>query len=83
MLDEAIKLMRKERHMYIIQDKNIHSYAIRKVEENKLKARLRKEVQLRDFILKILEEKKLKQWVLHFESKCDKIGKNEETKEWL
>ena len=57
MLVEAIKLMESQKDMYIIQDKNIHTYARNKVIVNKMKANIRKEIQLRDFIIKILEEK--------------------------
>ena len=57
MLLEAIKLMESQKDMYIIQDKNIHTYARNKVIVNKMKANIRKEIQLRDFIIKILEEK--------------------------
>ena len=58
MLEEAINVIEKERDMYIIQEKNISSYARRKVEENKLKEKIRREIQVRDYILSILEKQK-------------------------
>lgn len=59
MLDEAITLIQKQIDTYKIMDKNICSHSRRKAEENKIKARIRKEIQLRDYILKILKERKI------------------------
>ena len=58
MLDKAINLIKKEINMYKVLDNNIGSHARRKVEENKLKANIKKEIQLREYILKILKEQK-------------------------
>lgn len=55
MLDEAITLIQKQINTYKIMDKNICSHSRRKAEENKIKARIRKEIQLRDYIVNILE----------------------------
>lgn len=55
--EEAIALISKQRAMYIIQDQNIkpaRKYSI----ENKVKEQLRKEIQVRDYILRILKEQK-------------------------
>lgn len=57
MIEEAIKLIKKQREMYVIQHNNITTYARKKDIENNVKAKLRKEVQLRDYILKVLKEK--------------------------
>ena len=56
MIDEAIDLIKKQRDMYIIQDNNIITMARKKNVENKVKRKLRKEIQIRDYIIKVLEE---------------------------
>lgn len=58
MLEEAIKLIEKQINMYEIQEQNIQTKARKKEMENKLKKALRKEIVLRNFILKILKDKK-------------------------
>ena len=52
MLEEAIKLIKKQREMYILQNRSIQSYrGLKQTREN-----LRKEIQLRDYIIQILQE---------------------------
>lgn len=58
MLDEAITLIKKEINMYKVLEENTYSHARNKTIENKLRARIRKEIQLRDYIVNILEKQK-------------------------
>ena len=56
MLEEAIKLIEKELDMYQILDNNI-SDNIRTRTVQRAKRNLKKEIKIRDYILKILKEK--------------------------
>ena len=58
MLEEAIKLIKKQREMYVIQHNNITTYARKRDVEDKVKEKLRKEVHIRDYILEILNKQK-------------------------
>lgn len=58
MLDKAITLIKKEINMYKVLEKNTYSHARNKTIENKLRARIRKEIQLREYIFRILKEQK-------------------------
>ena len=58
MLDEAIKLIKKELEMYRVLESNTWNHARNKIAENKLRARISREIQLRNYILNILKEQK-------------------------
>ena len=58
MLDKSIKYIEKQREIYIIQEQNITSHARKKDIENKVKAQLRKQIQIFDYILEILNKQK-------------------------
>jgi len=58
MLDEAIELIKKQINMYEIQYQNI-STSVRRIEsEEIIKRKMIKEVKIREYILKILKQKK-------------------------
>ena len=58
MLDEAIELMNKQIELYKVQDeytlKGYSKYSI----QRKIKEELKKEIEVREYILKILQQKK-------------------------
>lgn len=58
MLDKSIKYIEKQREMYIIQEQSITTHARKKDIENKVKAQLRKQIQIFDYILEILNKQK-------------------------
>ena len=58
MLDEAIKLIEKQISMYSVLESNTWNHAKNKITENKLKSKLKREIQLRKYILKILKKQK-------------------------
>ena len=58
MLDEAIALINKQIEMYIIQDQNIETRARTMNIPNRVKRKLRKQIVLWQYILKILEKQK-------------------------
>lgn len=58
MLNKSIELINKQREMYIIQEHNITTHARKKDIENKVKAQLRKQIQILDYILEILNKQK-------------------------
>lgn len=57
MLEEAIELMEKQKDLYIIQNRNIITKPKKKALENQVKEEIKKEIRLREYILKILREK--------------------------
>ena len=57
MLKEAIELMEKQKDLYIIQNRNIITKPKKKALENQVKEEIKKEIRLREYILKILREK--------------------------
>lgn len=58
MLDEAITLINKQIDMYIIQEQNIETRARTMNIPNRVKRKLRKQIILWQYILKILEKQK-------------------------
>ena len=56
MLEEAIDLMEKQKEMYIVQAQNITTKARRQVVENRVKQQLKREIQIREYIIKILKK---------------------------
>ena len=62
MKDEAIFLIQKQIYMYQVMRKNIRHYSIEKDEKNKLRAKVRAEIKIREYILKEL----LKKWGVIF-----------------
>ena len=60
MLEEAIAKMKKEKEMYEVLCNNFDRYGYfhRKVEKNKYRKNLIKEIKIRKFILERLEEQK-------------------------
>lgn len=58
MIDEAIFLIEKQIYMYQVMRKNIRNYSIEKDEKNKLRAKVRAEIKIREYILKELQQKK-------------------------
>lgn len=58
MLEEAIKIIEKQRDMYIIQEQNITTHARKRKIENKVKKQLEKEIKIRKYILDILRKQK-------------------------
>ena len=56
MLEEAINLIKKQIEMYTVQEMNITTKARKKVVENRIKEQLRKEIQLRKYILSVLKK---------------------------
>lgn len=58
MLDEAITLINKQIDMYIIQDQNIITRSKSMNIPNRVKKRLRKQILILQYILKILEERR-------------------------
>lgn len=58
MVEEAISLIEKQRDTYIIQMKNVNSYARNKRYENKLKEQIMNDIKIRNYILRILRKKK-------------------------
>ena len=58
MLDEAIALINKQIEMYIIQDQNIITRSKSMNIPNRVKKRLRKQILILQYILKILEERR-------------------------
>lgn len=59
MLDEAIILINKQIEMYIIQEQNIETRAKGLNIPNRVKRKLRKQIILWEYILKILEKQKM------------------------
>lgn len=57
MLEEAIELMEKQKDLYITQNRNIITKTKKKALENQVKEEIKKEIRLREYILKILREK--------------------------
>ena len=57
MLNEAIFMLEKEIYMYKVMRDNIKQYSIDKDKKNKLRAKLRAEIKIREFILKELQKK--------------------------
>ncbi|MBQ8043409.1 MAG: hypothetical protein IJ272_04595 [Clostridia bacterium] len=57
MLEEAIELMEKQKYLYIIQNRNIITKPKKKALDNQVKEEIKKEIRLREYILKILREK--------------------------
>lgn len=57
MLKEAIELMEKQKDLYITQNRNIITKPKKKALENQVKEEIKKEIRLREYILKILKEK--------------------------
>lgn len=57
MLEEAIELMEKQKDLYITQNRNIITKPKKKALENQVKEEIKKEIRLREYILKILREK--------------------------
>ena len=57
MLEEAIELMEKQKDLYIIQNRNIITKPKKKALDNQVKEEIKKEIRLREYILKILREK--------------------------
>ena len=58
MLDEAITLINKQIDMYIIQEQNIETRSRALNIPNRVKRKLRKQIILWQYILKILEKQK-------------------------
>ena len=57
MKDEAIFLIQKQIYMYQVMRKNIRHFSIEKDEKNKLRAKVRAEIKIREYILKELLKK--------------------------
>ena len=57
MLNEAIYLIQKQIYMYQVMRNNIRNYPIEKDEKKKLRAKIRTEIQIREYILKELQKK--------------------------
>lgn len=57
MLEESIKLIEKEREMYIIQYNNLSNNIITKTIQ-KAKSQLKEQIQILDYILQILNKQK-------------------------
>lgn len=57
MIDEAIFLIEKQIYMYQVMRSNIRKYPIEKDKKNKLRAKIRTEIQIREYILKKLQKK--------------------------
>ena len=57
MLEEAIELMEKQKDLYITQNRNIMTKPKKKALENQVKEEIKREIRLREYILKILREK--------------------------
>ena len=57
MLNEAIYLIQKQIYMYQVMLNNIRNYSITKEEKKKLRAKIRVEIQIREYILKELQKK--------------------------
>ena len=57
MLNEAIYLIQKQIYMYQVMRSNIRNYPIEKDEKKKLRAKIRTEIQIREYILKELQKK--------------------------
>lgn len=57
MLNEAIFMLEKEIYMYKVMRNNVKQYSIDKDKKNKLRAKLRAEIKIREYILKELQKK--------------------------
>ena len=62
MLEEAINLIKKQKQMFIVQDRNITNKIDGIIEdkllENKIRTNINKQIQILDYILEILNKQK-------------------------
>lgn len=62
MLEESIKLIEKQKQMFIVQDRNITNKIDGIIEdkllENKIRTNINKQIQILDYILEILNKQK-------------------------
>lgn len=57
MYNEAIFLIEKQIYMFRVMQKNINSYSIEKERKKELRAKVRAEIKIREYILKELQKK--------------------------
>ena len=57
MYNEAIFLIEKQIYMFRVMQKNINNYSIEKERKKELRAKVRAEIKIREYILKELQKK--------------------------